>query len=111
MNINDFPRQPCRCGHKFATLQAFRAHADLAEPLPHDHPADVGLTEVDGEWAIVVRKPVEATKPKRTAATTVRHAPNTSTDYTRTCKLCNATFERPRTRGRPPTKCPTCRGV
>lgn len=110
------PRQACRCGHVFRTLQAHQAHADLCEPLPHDDPADVGLVLVEGEWEIKGRVPVPAepvkaapTTPKAPKPAYVRAADRPSTDFLRTCTICNAEFERPRKRGRPPTKCEDCR--
>lgn len=95
-------------------MAAHLAHADLGEPLPHDHPADVGLVLIDGEWEVksrvqTVPEPVKDDEPKETKQPYVRAADRPSTDYERTCTICGVTFERPRKRGRPPTKCEDCR--
>lgn len=105
------PRQACRCGEVFGTLKAHLTHADYCEPLPHDHPADVGLVQVDGEWVLKGSPVSTPSKPDtltKSAAKPARTAHTGSTRGARVCKVdtCDNEFDLPNRRGRPPVYCP-----
>lgn len=110
-------RQPCRCGETFATLQAFLVHADYGEPLPHDDPAKIGLHLEGGEWTHIL-PPDDTDLTKHAGSKTrapkakprVRAADRPDSDFEVTCP-CGKVFLRPRGRGRPPKRCPECRGA
>lgn len=95
------PRQSCRCGQVFGSLEAHLAHASLGESLPHDNPADIGLVLFDGEWQVKGSKFVTSSTPA------VRPTDNPDARGVRTCKIagCDNEFELPKRRGRPPVYC------
>jgi hypothetical protein len=96
----------CACRRDFAGLGPFDEHQSWnyrAKPpkLTCKDPATLGM-ELNkyNRWGrpgdIKTREYVPA-------------AERPSSDYERDCTVCGAVFERPRTRGRPPTKCEQCR--
>lgn len=94
------------CKVQFTGLAPFDAHQDDTDEPPFTvcyPPTDVGLVQNDlGRWG--GGGDVDIAK-----ATYIPAAARPAQDYEVECRDCGTIFERPRRRGRPPTKCEGCR--
>lgn len=112
INGEIMPAATCTgCGVAFAGVTLFDAHHkenyDAAAPPFVDclDPSSMGLSlDEHGRWGT-------AGSGDGTRGTVyVPAAERDISEFLRNCVVCDAEYERPRGRGRPPTKCPKCRG-
>jgi hypothetical protein len=96
------------CRQDFTGVTNFDAHQSFTKEgnrlvVVCADPADLGMEKNDrGQWG----------KPGPLAFTEGGYVPaaeRPAHEYERTCTECGTIFERPRRRGRPPTKCEDCR--
>jgi hypothetical protein len=108
------PRQACRCGYAFGSLEAWLRHAEYQTPADeHTHPADAGLEQFGEEWIIPSYVPVPPTKTiKASTHKAAVQSPARRTDTSRlTCADCGTIFAKRQGRGRPPKRCYDCKGA
>lgn len=96
------------CDEVFTGMAPFDAHQKETNKHPYTvckSPADAGLTQNDrGQWGT-------GGNPEVAKAAYVRADDRPDSDFEIDCAKCGTVFLRPRGRGRPPKKCPDCRGV
>lgn len=96
----------CRgCKRTFAGLTTFDAHQRPIKKRPFVKcldPKGLGLVLKDGKWS-------SGESVDISGVAYVPAAERPDADYIVECSDCGKEFMRPRTRGRPPKKCPDCK--
>ena len=98
------------CGETFGGVTSFDAHHKWSDTHPFItcmSPAEVGLVITSrGVWGQPTDEGLEKLSNK---SGYVPASERPASDFHVECRDCGTIFERPRTRGRPPTRCAKCK--
>lgn len=102
------PTSDCSgCGESFTGMAPFDVHQKETDEHPYTvclAPTDVGLVQNDrGRWG-------SGDEVAISKAAYVKAADRPDSDFEVDCVECGKVFLRPRGRGRPPKRCPDCKG-